>query len=408
MDVLGAFDAVLRRRLLQRMADQGWPRPLLRLIDSFLTDRAACIRLENQLTDTHPIKCGTPQGSPLSPVLFMLYMAELLQKDTSHFFGYADDVCILRTSRSLEDNCGLLATDISRILEWGNSNKVAFAPEKLEAIHLTRKRHTRNPLIRIGDQMTIEPITAPPGQAQAALRWLGVFFDRKLTWKRHVAERTAKARAVARHIKDLARTARGPPATALRKATIACVLPSALYGTEAWYGGRTKPNKAPGNPEVSTRLGWHVETIDKTLALAARGVLPVYKTTRRATLFRDSGLPSAEVALEGSKLRFALILQVVDHKNPLVKRIPLPRIERGRRAGANQVPKTKIQILGSLLPPIIRPLVTQPHYSPACLQDPTGKQDKEAAASAFKTWWSASPATDVIIFSDGSERSLNG
>jgi len=408
MDVLGAFDAVLRRRLLKRMADQGWPRSLLRLIDSFLTGRAACIRFENQWTNTHPIRCGTPQGSPLSPVLFMLYMAELLQKDTSHFFGYADDVCILRTSRSLEDNCTLLAADISKILEWGDSNKVAFAPEKLEAIHLTRKTHTRNPPIRVDNRVTIEPITATPGQAQAALRWLGVFFDRKLTWKRHVAERAAKARAVARHIKDLARTAHGPPANALRKATISCVLPSALYGTEAWYGGRTKPNKVPGKPEVSTRLGWHVETIDKTLATAARGVLPVYRTTRRATLFRDAGLPSGEVALEGAKLRFALRLQVADHKNPLVKRIQLPRIERGRRAGDYLVPKTKIQILGTLLPPIIRPLVTRPHYSPACLQDPTGKQDKETAAAAFKTWWAATTANEAIIFSDGSERILNG
>ncbi|KAG0155491.1 hypothetical protein PDIDSM_1068 [Penicillium digitatum] len=41
MDVQGAFDALLRRRLLKRMGEQGWPRELLLLVDSFLTGRKA-------------------------------------------------------------------------------------------------------------------------------------------------------------------------------------------------------------------------------------------------------------------------------------------------------------------------------------------------------------------------------
>ena len=38
MDVQGAFDALLKRRLLKRMTEQGWPLPLLKLVDSFLSD----------------------------------------------------------------------------------------------------------------------------------------------------------------------------------------------------------------------------------------------------------------------------------------------------------------------------------------------------------------------------------
>lgn len=111
-----------------------------------------------------------------------------------------------------------------------------------------------------------------------------MFFDRKLTWKRHVTERAAKAHAVARHIKDIARTARGPPAADLRNATITNVIPSVLYGTEAWYEGSKKANG------VSTQQGWHPKVIERTLALAVRGVLPVYRTTPTAALFRDAGL----------------------------------------------------------------------------------------------------------------------
>jgi len=83
--------------------------------------------------------CGTPQGSPLSPVLYTLYLAELLNQDTNRRFGYVDDVCLYRASNSLDENVRLLAEDVRAINEWGAANKVAFAPGKLEIMHLTRQ-----------------------------------------------------------------------------------------------------------------------------------------------------------------------------------------------------------------------------------------------------------------------------
>jgi hypothetical protein len=114
---------------------------------------------------------------------------------------------------------------------------------------------------------------------------------------------------------------------------------------------------------VSTRNGWHVEIVDKTLALAARGVLPVWRTTPTVTLFRDSGIPSAMAALEEAKLRFAMRLQTVDVNHPLVGRIPPSQIIRGRGAGTQQRPKTKVQRLGTLLPSTPRPRLTPPNFT---------------------------------------------
>ncbi|EDN05156.1 conserved hypothetical protein [Histoplasma mississippiense (nom. inval.)] len=245
MDVQGAFDAVLRRRLLQRMAQQGWPRELLQLIDSFLTERRAQVRLEGTTTAAHQMQCGTPQGSPLSPILFLLYLAELLWQNSELRFGYADDLNIWRATHSLDNNATLLRQDIQSILRWGKINKVAFAPEKLEMIHLTRKRHNEAPAVVVSEDLTVHPVTAPAGQ-EPALRWLGVHFDRRLTWRPHVSTRAKKARAVAQHIRSLGKTRDGPPADALRKAVTTCVVPSLLYGTEAWYGGRTQPARHTG------------------------------------------------------------------------------------------------------------------------------------------------------------------
>jgi len=73
--------------------------------------------------------------------------------------------------------------------------------------------------------------------------------------------------------------------------------------------------------------------IESALTLAICRVLPVWRTMPLATLFRDSGLPSAEVALEEAKARFAIRLQTIDSAYPLVQRIEPPATERGRTAG---------------------------------------------------------------------------
>ena len=407
LDVQGAFDALLKNRLLHRMAEQGWPQRTILFVNSFLTDRRVQVRLGQATTPSYPVACGTPQGSPLSTVLYTLYLAELLSADTKRRFGYADDICLYRASHSLDENVQLLAADLRQIRAWGTANKVTFAPEKQEMIHLTRQKSSYAPPCVVDEQLTINPILPSGSRTQPALRWLGIWFDRKLTFKRHVATHNAKAAKVAYHIRSLANTAYGPPASSLRKATMACVCPTLLYGAECWYRGRTKPPRTlkPGRPaEVSTYVGWHIAVMDKTLAIAARGILPVWRTTPTATLFRDAGLPSAATALEEAKLRFATHLRTIDAEHPLASRTAAIRMSIGRTAGKLQRMRTKVQYLGSLLPEIPRTVLTSPHYSPGCQTDPTMGTDKKTAAKAFKEWWAQLLPLDVTIFSDGSEQ----
>src|SRR5438045_1587168 len=279
MDVQGAFDALLPKWLLAWMTGQGWPLPLLQLIHSFLTDCKVRVQLEKSTTPYYGVECGTPQGSPLSPMLYMLYLAELLTQDPTLRFGYADDINLYHATDSLDTNVNLLASNVRGILAWGADNKIAFAPEKLEMIHLTKKSGTYAPPCIVNDDLMIHPIMiASRLGEQPALHWLGVWFDRKLTFKRHVSERAAIARKVAYHICGLAQIKNSPPASSLCKAVTTCVLPSVLYGTEAWYAGRMKQPRqyrTAREEEVSACNRWHVEVVDKTLALAARGVLPV-------------------------------------------------------------------------------------------------------------------------------------
>jgi hypothetical protein len=65
-------------------------------------------------------------------------------------------------------------------------------------IYITTRRGPSAPVLRVNDELEIIPITTAPKAGQdLALRWLGVWFDRRLKFRRHVSKRTAKARQVA-------------------------------------------------------------------------------------------------------------------------------------------------------------------------------------------------------------------
>jgi ribonuclease HI len=411
MDVQGAFDALLKNRLLRRMAQQGWPPACIRFIDSFLTERRVQVRLGNETTPRYPVACGTPQGSPLSPILYTLYLAELLNQDRALRFGYADDINIYRSSKTLDENVQLLANDIQAINQWGARNKVTFAPEKLEAIHITRQKDSYSPSIPISGAITLEPIAPAADRSQTALRWLGVWFDRQLSFKPHVAHRAAATKKLVNHLRSLANTAHGPPPDAVRKAVVTCVLPSLLYGTEAWYEGRTRNPRYRGKASpsaVSTRVGQHIAAIQAVLVQAARAILPVYRTTPLPILFREAGIPSAEVALEEARWRLALRLQTTDRQHPLTHRAVIPHNRSGTKTGERQQPRTKIQRLGLLLPAIPRPALIAPHFSQGCRTDPTLGVEKKAAAKEFKEWWASLDSSTITVFSDGSEQYSEG
>lgn len=86
VDVKGAFDGVLCNRLILRLRSQGWPDCLVQWVSSFLSKRQVRIRVDHTTTDALPILCGLPQGSPVSPILFLLYIEPLLRLSRGRFW----------------------------------------------------------------------------------------------------------------------------------------------------------------------------------------------------------------------------------------------------------------------------------------------------------------------------------
>ncbi|KAI0991860.1 hypothetical protein K3495_g16327, partial [Podosphaera aphanis] len=145
LDIKGAFDSVLPGRLVRRLREQGWPSELCNWVSSFATEREVCLRIDGEIGEPRPINCGLPQGSPVSPILFMLYISPLFKLEgLRKAFGYADDFAILNVSTTLNENVEAIRVAINQALTWGDTEGVTFDPGKSELLHFSRKHRDRD------------------------------------------------------------------------------------------------------------------------------------------------------------------------------------------------------------------------------------------------------------------------
>ena len=113
LDVTGAFDNVSHERLLHNLRKRGIHKSVVKWIKSFLTHRSTTLKTSEYTTEKLAISTGIPQGSPLSPILYLFYNADLIdeciQLDPNiKASGFIDDVMLLAIGKSLEVTCGLL------------------------------------------------------------------------------------------------------------------------------------------------------------------------------------------------------------------------------------------------------------------------------------------------------------
>ncbi|KJZ70477.1 hypothetical protein HIM_10149 [Hirsutella minnesotensis 3608] len=262
LDIQGAFDTVLCNRLVLRLREQGWPSNLARWVGSFMQDRSARIRYQDIVTDSSPLQCGLPQGSPVSPILFLLYTEPIYRLGNSKGrFGYADDTAILCVGDSLDETSAEASHHVRELLSWGAANGISFDPDKTDVMHFSRtKPKTASPVLH-GE------VEKRPDQA---MRWLGIWLDSTLSFKTHVEKWTAKAQAIAFHLRGLTNTKHGPRPSAMRRAVCACVLPVLLYAAEAWYPGPTCPCWTKPSKEGPSGIGNLVKKMSKALYTSLR------------------------------------------------------------------------------------------------------------------------------------------
>ena len=157
---------------------------------SFLSDWSIAVRVDVFLSSLHSIKADVPQGSVISPLLFILFINDLLTSTSSSIHSFANDA-FLSSSFSFNPNdhastdiqlhrntsASLLSNDLTVIEKRGKDNLVSFNQCKMKQAVISRKRNQNIPAVFMnGDEM----------DTSASFTQLGLSLPSNLTWKTHI------------------------------------------------------------------------------------------------------------------------------------------------------------------------------------------------------------------------------
>ena len=136
LDIKGGFDNVDADILCSSQHSKGVNHYLISWVKSFLTGRSCRLLFQGSPRIFSPISVGTPQGSPLSPLLFVIYVSPLhIPLDRGLDLSYVDDFSLTVSSPSDRTNSRALQAALGRIRAIAHSRKVDFSVPKTELIH---------------------------------------------------------------------------------------------------------------------------------------------------------------------------------------------------------------------------------------------------------------------------------
>lgn len=80
------------------------------------------VQLDNNLRATSQVPAGLPQDSSILPILFILFIQPLFSLGNRGCrrarLDYTNDIALLATSKSLEENNNILENNFKNITEW--------------------------------------------------------------------------------------------------------------------------------------------------------------------------------------------------------------------------------------------------------------------------------------------------
>ena len=132
-----AFDRVPHQRLLRKLEHFVVRGTVNSWIASFLSGRIKSVVVERSSSDRVPVVSNVPQGSVLGPMLFLLFINDLLDKIASNSRLFADNCIVYRQIQGISD-CEAYQKDLNMLAEWETKWGMAFHPQKCSVLSVTR------------------------------------------------------------------------------------------------------------------------------------------------------------------------------------------------------------------------------------------------------------------------------
>jgi ribonuclease HI len=267
LDISKAFDSVWHYGLVQKLKGLGLIGNLPIFIQQFLQLRRICVRVSSTTSNRQPLYCGVPQGSVLSPTLFSILINDLfalLPPLVSHSL-YADDGALWITGQNLTECLTTMQSALDSVVKWSHKWGLQISPLKTKAIIFTRRHTPQNLSLLLADAQL---------DFVASTTFLGMIFDRRLTWGPHISSLHARCSGDLRLMSVLAARKWGADFESLKRIYISLIRPKLDYSSFLY----------------STAAPSHLIKLDRIQYAALRIILGVLRCTPTCLLEAEANI----------------------------------------------------------------------------------------------------------------------
>ena len=180
IDLSKAFDSLDHTIMLHKLEHYGVRGIPLNWFKNYLTDRKQYTSFNGSNSNILPLTCGVPQGSILGPLLFLIYVNDIINTSSLlRFVLYADDTNILFSHSNETTLYNVVNSELIYVCDWFKANKLQMNADKTKyMIFRSSKKCKPSHLNLVIDNDAIKQVDNT--------NFLGVIIDDKLTWTKHV------------------------------------------------------------------------------------------------------------------------------------------------------------------------------------------------------------------------------
>ena len=175
------FDILNHDLLLDKLRSYGVTDENHAWFESYLSFRNQYVKCNNTFSYSRPVTTGVPQGTVLGPLLFLIFVNDLLlslEKSGTSVYMYADDITIYSANSDLGQAEASLQNAVDSVQSWFKNNKLLLNQKKSHVMLIGTRQRTQEKLLRI----TVNETTL---DQKDHVKLLGIHIDKNLTWSAH-------------------------------------------------------------------------------------------------------------------------------------------------------------------------------------------------------------------------------